>query len=159
MVAVSAVCVCSAVWVGDPTTPGGPLPLCPTKLLLGIDCPGCGGLRMLYCLMHGNLLAAARFNALGLVALVLLVWGLPGVVLWPLGRSTYRELAASSLGCGGDNVVGVGLVVGAQHSVGTVHRAACLTFHRADAGGGEPGDIGLARVLSNRSRRRPRRRR
>ena len=74
VVAASATLACVAIWAGDPTTPGGPLPICPTKALLGIDCPGCGSLRMLYSLMHGNVLAAARFNALALAALVLLVW-------------------------------------------------------------------------------------
>lgn len=74
IVAAAAAAVCVAVWWADPTTPGGPIPLCPTKMILDIDCPGCGSLRMLYSLMHGNLLAAARFNALGLAALVLLAW-------------------------------------------------------------------------------------
>lgn len=89
VVAASAACVCTAVWLGDPTTPGGPLPLCPTKALLGIDCPGCGSMRMLYSLMHGNLLAAARFNALAVVALVLLVWAYGG---WTYGRVTGRQI-------------------------------------------------------------------
>lgn len=74
VVAASTTLMCAAIWAGDPTTPNGPLPVCPTKALLGIDCPGCGSLRMVYSLMHGNLLAAARFNALGLAAVVLLVW-------------------------------------------------------------------------------------
>ena len=89
MVAASTTLVCAATWVSDPTTPGGPLPVCPTKALLGIDCPGCGSARMLYSLMHGNLAAAARFNALGLVALVLLVWAYVG---WTYGRVTGRRV-------------------------------------------------------------------
>lgn len=89
MVAASTTLVCAAVWAGDPTTPNGPLPVCPTKALLGIDCPGCGTARMLYSLMHGNLVAAARFNALGLVALVLLVWA---YLSWTYGRVTGRRI-------------------------------------------------------------------
>src|ERR1700758_3292327 len=89
LVAASATLVCAATWVSDPTTPGGPLPVCPTKALLGIDCPGCGSARMLYSLMHGNLVAAARFNALGLVALVLLVWA---YVAWTYGRLSGRRI-------------------------------------------------------------------
>jgi len=81
--------MCAAIWVGDPTTPNGPLPVCPTKALLGIDCPGCGSLRMVYSLLHGNLPAAARFNALGLVAGVLLVWA---YLAWTYGRVVGRRI-------------------------------------------------------------------
>lgn len=89
MVAATSVLVCAAIWAADPTTPHGPLPICPTKSLLGIDCPGCGSLRMLYSLMHGNLLAAARFNALGLAAVVLLVWA---YLAWTYGRLVGRRI-------------------------------------------------------------------
>ncbi|MGH3968720.1 MAG: DUF2752 domain-containing protein [Mycobacterium sp.] len=88
-VAVAAAWVCVVVWWGDPTTPGGPLPVCPTKLLLHLDCPGCGSLRMLYSLMHGDLLAAARFNALALAALALLVWA---YAAWVFGRVAGRRI-------------------------------------------------------------------
>jgi len=88
-VAAAAVLVCGAVWVGDPTTPNGPLPVCPTKALLGIDCPGCGSLRMLYCLLHGDLLGATRFNALALLAAVLLVWA---YLAWTYGRVAGRRI-------------------------------------------------------------------
>ncbi|OIN80096.1 DUF2752 domain-containing protein [Mycobacterium malmoense] len=91
LVAASSTLVCAAVWVGDPTTPNGPLPVCPTKALLGIDCPGCGSLRMVYSLLHGNLPAAARFNALGLVALALLVWA---YLAWTYGRVVGRRIAS-----------------------------------------------------------------
>lgn len=89
LVAASTTLACAAIWLGDPTTPNGPLPVCPTKALLGIDCPGCGSLRMLYSLMHGNLLAAARFNALGLVAVGLLVWA---YLTWTYGRLVGRRI-------------------------------------------------------------------
>jgi hypothetical protein len=89
MVAASTTLVCAAIWVGDPTTPNGPLPVCPTKALLGIDCPGCGSMRMLYSLMHGNLMDAARFNALALVAVGLLVWA---YVAWTYGRVVGRRI-------------------------------------------------------------------
>jgi hypothetical protein len=91
VVAASATLMCAAIWMGDPTTPNGPLPVCPTKALLGIDCPGCGCARMLYSLMHGNLVAAARFNALALAALVLLVWA---YLAWTYGRVTGRRIGS-----------------------------------------------------------------
>ncbi len=88
-VAAAAAAVCAVVWFGDPTTPGGLLPRCPTKLLLHIDCPGCGTLRMLYSLMHGDLWAAVRFNALALVGLVLLLWA---YVVWSYGQIMGRRI-------------------------------------------------------------------
>jgi hypothetical protein len=80
---------CAAVWVGDPTTPGGFLPVCPTKALLGVDCPGCGSLRMLYSLMHGDVISAVRFNALAVVALGFLA---VAYATWTYGRLTGRRI-------------------------------------------------------------------
>lgn len=61
------------VWT-DPTTPGGAAPPCPTKTLLGVTCPGCGSARMLHSLLHGDLGAALHYNAVGLLAVVLMLW-------------------------------------------------------------------------------------
>ncbi len=44
---------------------------------------------MLYSVMHGDLLAAAKFNALGLAALVLLVWA---YAAWVYGRVAGRSV-------------------------------------------------------------------
>jgi hypothetical protein len=90
-VAAGAGLCCVAVWLGDPTTPGGSLPVCPTKALLGIDCPGCGGMRMLYSLLHGNIPAALHYNAVSFVAVLLFVWS---TVAWAIGR--LRGRAADS---------------------------------------------------------------
>jgi hypothetical protein len=51
----------------DPHRHPGPLP-CPVKALTGLDCPGCGGLRMTHALLHGDLRGAVRDNLLVLVA-------------------------------------------------------------------------------------------
>lgn len=64
----------TAIWFGDPTTPGGWLPVCPTKALFGVTCPGCGSTRAIYSLMHGDVLGALHYNALGVVAVVLLAY-------------------------------------------------------------------------------------
>ncbi|HEY0636101.1 MAG TPA: DUF2752 domain-containing protein [Pseudonocardiaceae bacterium] len=88
-VAAGAALSCAVIWWGDPTTPGGPLPVCPTKLLLGIDCPGCGSLRMIYSLLHADLGAALRFNAVALVTLPLLAWAW---VTWTRGRWRGRRV-------------------------------------------------------------------
>ncbi|MFM8155096.1 MAG: DUF2752 domain-containing protein [Actinomycetes bacterium] len=59
----------------DPNEPGH-YPLCPAKALLGIDCPGCGCMRGLYALTHGDLAAAADHNLLLLLAvpIALVLW-------------------------------------------------------------------------------------
>jgi hypothetical protein len=45
------------------------------KLLTGWNCPGCGGLRMTYDVLHGDPAAAVTDNVFALVALpLLLVW-------------------------------------------------------------------------------------
>lgn len=80
---------CVAVWLGNPTVPGGPLPICPTKALFGIDCPGCGGLRMAYSLMHGDIPAALHYNAVSLVMMLLFVWS---TVSWTVGRLRGRPV-------------------------------------------------------------------
>src|SRR5487761_1392718 len=52
--------------VRDPHRPGAPL-ACPVKLATGLDCPGCGGLRMVHDLLHGRLRAATHDNPFLLV--------------------------------------------------------------------------------------------
>jgi len=74
VIVAATAAVGAVIWAGDPTTPGGHLPTCPTKALLGIVCPGCGSMRMIYSLMHGDLGAALHYNAVGVVALALLAW-------------------------------------------------------------------------------------
>lgn len=88
-VAVGCGIGCVAVWLGDPTTPGGPLPICPTKALFGIDCPGCGGLRMMYSLLHGDIPAALRYNAVSFVVVLLFVWS---TAAWAVGRLRGRPV-------------------------------------------------------------------
>lgn len=73
VVAAATVAVCVFVSWSDPTTPGGVIPVCPTKALLGITCPGCGSTRMLYSLIHGNVGAAVHFNAFACAMLIVLV--------------------------------------------------------------------------------------
>jgi hypothetical protein len=90
-VAALAACGCAAIWFGDPTNPSGPLPVCPVKALFGIDCPGCGSMRMLYSLMHGDLTGALRFNALGVVAVVLLAWA---YLAWTSGQLVGRRISS-----------------------------------------------------------------
>lgn len=49
---------------------------CPSLLLTGLPCPGCGGLRAVNDLTHGNIAAAVSSNVLAvtLVALLAVAW-------------------------------------------------------------------------------------
>lgn len=68
----------------DPHRPGALFPACPFKLLTGWNCPFCGGLRMTYDLLHGDLAAAAVDNIVVLI-------GLPVLALWWLWRRRRGE--------------------------------------------------------------------
>ena len=49
-------------------------PVCPWHALTGWDCPGCGTLRALHQLTHGNLAAAWRLNPLAVALLPAGLW-------------------------------------------------------------------------------------
>lgn len=49
-------------------------PTCLFYRTTGLMCPGCGSLRALHQLLHGNLAAAFRFNPLLVLALPALAW-------------------------------------------------------------------------------------
>jgi hypothetical protein len=88
-VAAAAASGCVCIWLANPTVPGGILPVCPTKALFGIDCPGCGSLRMIYSLLHLDFAAAMRYNALGVGAVLLLAWAFAA---WTYGRLVGRRV-------------------------------------------------------------------
>jgi hypothetical protein len=88
-VAAAAASGCVCIWLANPTVPGGILPVCPTKALFGIDCPGCGSLRMIYSLLHLDVANAVRYNALGLAAVLLLLWAFAA---WAYSRFVGRRV-------------------------------------------------------------------
>lgn len=49
-------------------------PSCLIKLTTGFDCPGCGGTRAFWYVLHGNIPAAARHHALAVFAFPFLVY-------------------------------------------------------------------------------------
>ncbi|MGB8382066.1 MAG: DUF2752 domain-containing protein [Dermatophilaceae bacterium] len=59
------------VWAVDPNQPGRYLP-CPTYALTGTYCPGCGGLRSMHALLHGDVATSLDRNPAVLPGLVLL---------------------------------------------------------------------------------------
>lgn len=65
----------------DPHDRSAVLPRCPIHWATGLQCPGCGGLRMAHDLMHGDVAEAFRDNAVLLMVAPLLlallgIWGL-----------------------------------------------------------------------------------
>jgi hypothetical protein len=69
--------------IADPTGP------CPWHALFGIDGPTCGGTRMFWYLIHGNLVQAARHH---LAALVGLLYGGYALAAWTAGWVFGRRL-------------------------------------------------------------------
>ncbi|MCW6006121.1 DUF2752 domain-containing protein [Micromonospora sp. CPCC 205371] len=71
-------CMASAVGytlIADPTdSTADAAPTCLLKLTTGFDCPGCGGTRAFWYVLHGNLPAAARHHILFLFALPFLLY-------------------------------------------------------------------------------------
>lgn len=62
--------VAGLLFIFDPTHLGI-FPPCPLYTLTGLWCPGCGSTRALHQLLHGNLMAALRFNPLAISLLPL----------------------------------------------------------------------------------------
>ena len=55
----------------DPHTPGH-YPVCPVLWITGLQCPGCGSLRALHDLVHGDVLGAIGMNAVAVAVVPLL---------------------------------------------------------------------------------------
>jgi hypothetical protein len=80
----------SYVWVMNPTDlAADAVPSCVVKLTTGLDCPGCGGTRAFWYLMHGNLPEAVRHHAMAVFAAPFLVWL---YVAWAVRRVSGRAL-------------------------------------------------------------------
>lgn len=73
--AVAVVCGAAALFVAtvDPHE-GGHYPTCPSLLITGWYCPGCGSLRAIHDLAHGDVVGAVDMNPLAPVAIAWLVW-------------------------------------------------------------------------------------
>lgn len=81
----AAVGITAYVGLVDPST-GGAYPLCPSRLVFGLDCPACGGLRGTHDLLNGDIVGALDHNLLLPLLLVahaavLLLWMRPLVGL------------------------------------------------------------------------------
>jgi hypothetical protein len=52
----------------------GFFPVCPFRLLTGLACPGCGSSRGVHALVHGDIVAAFKFNPLFVLSLPFLLY-------------------------------------------------------------------------------------
>jgi hypothetical protein len=87
------------VGLADPHRPGFLFPPCPFKALTGLECPGCGGIRMTHDVLHGDFAAAITDNVFALVGLPLLaVWLL---VRWRRGQTLMPVAAMVTIGIAG----------------------------------------------------------
>jgi hypothetical protein len=81
------------LWHTDPHQSGQLLLPCPFHWATGLLCPVCGGTRMAYDLMHGDVVAAFHDNA------VLLTLGVPAVT-WLVARQLAAGLRGRSVRTG-----------------------------------------------------------
>ncbi len=91
--AVAGLAFAAVVTVGvrDPHASGN-YPTCPSFAVLGVHCPGCGSLRAMHHLAHGDLGAVLSRNILVPVGLVLLAWAWVAWFDRRLGFSRVPEL-------------------------------------------------------------------
>jgi hypothetical protein len=71
----AAVGAVAYVGLADPGTGAGVYLPCPSRLLLGLDCPACGGLRGTHDLLHGDVVGALDHNLLLPLLLGLYAYG------------------------------------------------------------------------------------
>lgn len=83
--AASAVAGTALLVVRDPHE-GGSFATCPSLLLLGVQCPGCGSLRGVHDLATGQVAEAVGHNLLLVPALAVLVWWWAAQVAAASGR-------------------------------------------------------------------------
>ena len=89
-VALVGLCSLIALFAFDPAD-SSLFPPCPFHALTGLHCPGCGTLRALHQLLHGNLCAAFLLNPLMVSSLLFIAyWTLSGLACVVSGRNVLR---------------------------------------------------------------------
>lgn len=56
-------------------------PVCPFHAMTGLNCPGCGATRGMHWLLNGDVLTALHFNAMLVVFVPLMIYGIVSLVL------------------------------------------------------------------------------
>lgn len=72
-------------------------PPCPVHYLTGLYCPGCGSLRALHQLLHGNLQAAWAMNPLSVILFPFLAYGLACEAVHYVGGKRLPEFTLSAV--------------------------------------------------------------
>jgi len=83
------------LWRFDPST-SGLFPPCPLHYLTGLYCPGCGSLRALHALLHGDFRFAWAMNPLTCVLLPFLTYGLASEALFAFGGRRLPQVTLSA---------------------------------------------------------------
>ena len=90
-------CALAVLFLFNPATHGF-YPACLFHAMTGLYCPGCGGTRAVYQLLHGRVLLALHDNALFVLALVALaVWGARFAVRKSRNQRTFFQLHPKTL--------------------------------------------------------------
>ena len=89
-IALGFVSILGVLFFIDPAA-SGVFPDCPSRIFFGVDCPGCGGMRGTYSLLHGDVASAINHNALllGVYPLLVSLW-----FLWVLRAWLQRDFFA-----------------------------------------------------------------
>jgi len=90
--AILGVAALALLRIFDPAT-SSIFPPCPLHYLTGLYCPGCGSLRALHALLHGDLRRAWAMNPLAIVVLPYLVYGLSSQILFQLRGKRLPQVA------------------------------------------------------------------
>jgi hypothetical protein len=87
LVLLALVALCAGVMLLYAVNPGesGLYPPCPFRAWTGLYCPGCGTLRALHQLLHGNLKTAFFLNPLAVILLPALAYGMLSIALQTAG--------------------------------------------------------------------------
>jgi hypothetical protein len=92
-VSATAVAAATMLFVVDPNHPGH-YPTCPFLAITGWYCPGCGALRAVHDLLHGDLAGALARNPLAVLAVPYLVFAFAA---WVLRRLGYHPPSSTQL--------------------------------------------------------------
>lgn len=81
--------------------------LCAVRYILGMNCPGCGFVRSVAMLLHGNIQKSVSFNPMGIVGVILIsvIW----INEFVIGYIFKREVR---VGAAGIRIVGIAFVAG-----------------------------------------------